>query len=275
MKYIGYVPGNSFIHRLSPLTKLVILILGGIFIVSTYNPFIALWTLAFILLFFDIANINARKFLGRVKILPSFTLLLFIIQIFVNHDGNFIAYLIPEFVPVIGGNLPLTSGGVLAGIAMGLRFLNIILGSYLFIATTYPADLGYALMRVGIPYRYAFTFVLALRFVPLFSIESSIVRNAQKARGIEIDIKGIKAIIKSAKYMFFPLIITALSRVQSLVVSMDGRAFGAYSTRTFLHESQTHKIDYILTIFIMCLFVLWIINGWHFIIDFILLFKAW
>ncbi len=273
MKYIGYIHGNSFIHRLSPLTKLIALILGGVFIVSTYDAALSLLTLAFILTLFDIAHINARKFLGRVKILPSFSFLLFIIQILVNHKGTFVTYLIPEIVPIIGGNIPITTGGIFEGIAMAVRFLNIILSSYLFVATTYPADLGYALMRAGIPYRYAFTFVLALRFVPLFSIESSIVKNAQRARGIEIDVKGVKSILKSAKYMFIPLIITALSRVQSLVISMEGRAFGAYRDRTFLRESPTHRRDYALIIFITCLFVLWIFNGWHFIFDLVGLFN--
>jgi len=58
-----------------------------------------------------------------------------------------------------------------------LRFLNIIGASYLFVATTDPNRLAYALMQAGLPYRYGFMLITALRFIPLFQLELAQVRN--------------------------------------------------------------------------------------------------
>ncbi|MGI6708007.1 MAG: hypothetical protein ACOX33_02585 [Dethiobacteria bacterium] len=40
------------------------------------------------------------------------------------------------------------------GLLLVFRFLNIIGSSYLFVATTDPNRLAYALMQAGLPYRY-------------------------------------------------------------------------------------------------------------------------
>ena len=78
-----------------------------------------------------------------------------------------------------------TSGGLLGGLTIVLRFFNIIFCSALFIAITDPSKLALGLMRLGLPYRFGFMLIIALRFVPLFDIESSNVQNAQKARGLD------------------------------------------------------------------------------------------
>jgi energy-coupling factor transport system permease protein len=104
------------------------------------------------------------------------------------------------------------------------------------VLTTEPNDLALALMRAGLPYRYGFTLITALRLVPTFEQEGQIVYNAQLARGVRYDIKSPRRFMTLVRQFLLPLLVSALGKVDSLSVSMEGRCFGKYRTRTFLRE---------------------------------------
>ena len=74
-----------------------------------------------------------------------------------------------------------------SGMLMSLRFVNIVMASSLFVAATDPESLAYALMQAGLPYRYGYALVAALRFVPYLQEETATVLAAQAARGIGVD----------------------------------------------------------------------------------------
>ncbi|MEA1993035.1 MAG: energy-coupling factor transporter transmembrane component T [Euryarchaeota archaeon] len=139
---------------------------------------------------------------------------------------------------------------------MVFRFLGIIFSGMLFSGSD-PNEFAYSLMRLGVAYRYAFTFVLTFRLVPLFDFESNIIRKAQIARGVNL--KGVQSIPNSVRYTFFPLLHSALERVDSFTFSMEGRCFGLYRKRTFYREASFHKEDYLLTAagLIVLFFSLW------------------
>ena len=134
------------------------------------------------------------------------------------------------------GPLTVTAGGVEAGIYVAGRFLSVILLSYLFVLTTEPNDLAYALMRAGLPYRYGFALITALRLVPAFEQEGQTVYNAQLARGVQYDVRSPRRFLALARQFVLPLLVSALGRVDAMAVSMEGRCFGKYPSRTFLRE---------------------------------------
>ena len=133
--------------------------------------------------------------------------------------------------------------GLLIGFVAALRFLTVILISALFIVSTDPVALVYSLMRAGIPYRYGFMVILMMRFASVFALEVKTVCNAQKMRGLQIDEAGVKGLLRSIRYTIVPLIVSALSRVDGLVVSMEGRAFGYAKTRTFVIQDRFSSFD--------------------------------
>lgn len=130
-----------------------------------------------------------------------------------------------------------------AGALMSLRFLNVVLASHLFVSTTEPESLAYAMMQAGLPYRYGFAFLAAMRFVPYFRDQAQTVRHAQMARGIALDRPTPKGIFRAARYTFVPVVVSALGRVESLAVSMEGRCFGLYPARTFRRRIPFRRAD--------------------------------
>jgi energy-coupling factor transport system permease protein len=165
-------------------------------------------------------------------------------------------------LPLYFTTVSVTDLGILKGLVIALRFLTIIAASMLFVSTTEPAELAYALMHAGLPYRYGFMLITALRFMPVFELEMGTVANAQKARGLDIDGGGVRALLKSVGYTFVPLIASALNKLDSQVISMEGRAFGNSRTRTFIRESRYTGTDYAVLAVSTAVLALLLIDAW-------------
>ena len=72
-----------------------------------------------------------------------------------------------------------------------MRLLGVATPLLLMLMVTPLTDLANACVeKLHIPYRYAFTFTTALRFVPIFSQEMNAIMEAQTARGVEYDTKN-------------------------------------------------------------------------------------
>jgi len=230
---ITYQPGDSLLHRLHPLAKGGWMLFGTLLVFAVHSPWVVLAVLGLVMVAFPLS----RSPLGRVRgtrLFATTALLLGALQVLFVHRG-------PALVRM--GPLVVTAGGVEAGIYVAARFLCVVLLSYLFVLTTDPNDLAYGLMRAGLPYRYGFALITALRLVPVFEQEGQIVYRAQLARGVRYDTRSPHRFLTLGRQFFLPLLVSALGKVDSLAVSMEGRCFGKYPTRTFLREVHCTNRD--------------------------------
>jgi energy-coupling factor transport system permease protein len=225
---IAYRRGDSLLHRLHPLTKAAWLLFGTGLVFAVHSPWAVLGAVALLLAGFPVAGVQ----LGRVRgarLFASTALLLGLLQILFVRQGA---------VLVETGPLVVTVSGVQRGVYVAGRFLSVVLLSYLFVLTTEPNALAFALMRAGLPYRYGFALITALRLVPAFEQEGQTVYNAQLARGVRYDVRSPRRFLTLARQFVLPLLVSALGRVDALAVSMEGRCFGKYPTRTFLRQTR-------------------------------------
>jgi energy-coupling factor transport system permease protein len=252
-----YEPGRSFLHGLSPLTKLLALIAYSISIFTFDSLEIEL--LCFLGMLAIIALLRSRGLAGLVtsKYFISFALLLIVIQILFTGGGEVLFT-----IPLLLFSINVTTVGVIVGLIVSFRFVTIILASAIFIATTDPNELAYSLMKAGLPYRFGFMLVTAIRFIPVFESEAGTVRNAQVARGLDIDRGGVNGIIKMARYTLMPLVVSALSKVDVLVISMEGRAFGYMRARTFTRSTAFTVWDALISASVVALLTILVLNVW-------------
>jgi energy-coupling factor transport system permease protein len=230
---VTYQPGHSILHRLHPLVKMAWLLFGTILVFVAHSPWVVMAAVALSALAFPLAGLR----LGRVRgtrLFVTTALLLGLLQILFVHEGE-------TFLRV--GPLAVTVGGLRAAAYVAGRFLSVILLSYLFVLTTEPNDLAYALMRAGVPYRYGFALITALRLVPVFEQEGQTVYHAQLARGVQYDVRSPRRFLTLARQFFLPLLVSALGKVDALAVSMEGRCFGKHPTRTFVREVHATWLD--------------------------------
>lgn len=235
---LRYEAGNSVLHRLNPLTKLVLLLLFTATIFMFYGLWLEVGCLAGLLVIAALAGSKKPYQLLLSPFVLALTVFLILIPLLFTRGGT--VYISQ---PLVLFNLEITQLGLVTGITLAARFLCIIFASGLFVFTTEPGELAYSLIRAGIPYRFGFMLVTALRFIPVFEAEVSTVRQAQMARGLDIEGGGFKAIVRSAKYTLQPLIVSALAKVDVLAVSMEGRAFGCKPYRTFLRKTEFRVRD--------------------------------
>jgi energy-coupling factor transport system permease protein len=225
---IAYQPIASWLHALHPLVKLCWLVGFSVSLFVIHSPVWVLIVLLLAVVCFPLAGLSLRRGVRGVRFLTITGLMLFLVQIVFNHTGS--AVLSLPLGPVI---LSVTDMGITYGIYVGGRFLALIFLSYLFVLTTEPSALAYALMQIGLPYRYGFVLITALRLAPIFEVEASTVYQAQLTRGVRYDVRSPKRFLTLARQLILPLLVSALSKVDDLAVSMEGRCFGKYATRTY------------------------------------------
>ena len=138
---------------------------------------------------------------------------------------------------MVGGyQVEFSQRGVILGFAITLRVVILAITMTLFFTLVNPMRLTRALYDMGMQFKYAYAFTLALRFLPLIVNEISTINNAQKCRGYDIDRSNF--IVKTIKIipLMTPLIIMCLRRASSIALAMDLKAFGSITNRTFYLE---------------------------------------
>jgi len=209
---------------LNPITKLILLVSACVVALRIEDPLHALAFFGFVIFGHVLAQVKPAILWRRTRGILIFSLILFASQVLL--------------VKGVAWEVRVANGAL-----MSLRFLNIVLSSHLFVSLTGAEDLAYALMQAGLPYRYGFALLTTMRFVPYFRMEANTVLKAQMARGMGVDRPTPKGIWLMARHTIIPVTVTALSKVDSLAVSMEGRCFGLYPDRTYRRRILFHWWD--------------------------------
>jgi energy-coupling factor transport system permease protein len=218
--------GRSIFHRLDPLSKFAWLIGISLLAFGAYIAWIQV-TIAVVVLL--TALILAR--LTPLEIIRGTWLFIiacvgFLVVQSLTLPGQTVAFHILS--------KPIYAESADYALASALRIYTIILSSMVFVRTTDPRDLAIALVtQMHVPYRIAYAFFIALRIVPTIEEEIKTIRSAQAVRGIARK-RGIAGRILETKRYAMPLLVGSLRKASMMVMSMEGRAFGAYPQRTFV-----------------------------------------
>jgi energy-coupling factor transport system permease protein len=192
-----------------------------------------------------------RRFLGSLRFVLWFGALLFVAQMLSIREGDVLLRV----------GVQITDVGLAAGAQMTLRFVLILGASFLFVLVTDPDRLAHTLIRLGVPYRYGYTLILALRFVPFFRRELVVVREAQRIRGIHPSVRSLAGLRRTIRFTFVPVIVAALLRVDSIAMSMKGRGFGLYARRTASAEPWWTRHDVAALALSTCCVALAVLGG--------------
>lgn len=248
MHKLSYHPGNSLVHRLYPITKFGWLLIGtGLLFFITDGRLLILTSLFYLAILISINRKVYRMRGFKFAFFTGFGLL--VLYLLFDKSGRII------FDPGIK-LFSLTTGGLLMGLQFSGRFLSIVFLSYIFIMTTEPSDLAYALMKWGLPYRYGFMLVTALRLSPVLEDEGRTIYQAQLARGVRYDQASPRKLLLIVQQFLTPLLISALRRADKLVFSMEGRGFGKFSKRTFRNRPTPSYFDLIVSLSLLLYFAL-------------------
>lgn len=218
--------GRSVFHRLDPLSKLAWLVGVSLLAFGAY--------IAWIQIIISLAVLATALFLARLSPLEivrgTWLFIIACTSFFVIQSltlpGSTIAFHVFK--------IAIYAESADYALASALRIYTIILSSMVFVRTTDPRDLAIALVtQMHLPYRIAYAFFIALRIVPTIEEEIKIIRAAQAVRGVARQ-RSIAGRIGEMKRYAMPLLVGSLRRASTMVMSMEGRAFGAHPQRTFV-----------------------------------------
>ena len=209
---IDYIPGNSLLHRLNPVTKLALAaaIILATFLGDTYGLLAALLVLTFALGAYAKAS---RGLVSLAKLMVPLAMVMLVLQtVFIRTGDSLFAWV--------------TVDGLVTGSKAGLRLLGVALPLILMLTVTKLNDLANAVVEVlHVPYRYAFTFTTALRFVPVFSQEMNAIMEAQTARGVEYDTKNPIKKLKLMLPLCVPLLVSSVGKTDATALAAEQRGF--------------------------------------------------
>ncbi|MBA2176958.1 energy-coupling factor transporter transmembrane protein EcfT [Halobacillus locisalis] len=250
-----YVPGESFVHRLDPRSKIAI-IFFFVLIVFFANSVMSYGLLA---LFAIGAAASSKvplpyimKGLKPVWFLIIFT---FLLHLIVTKEGDVLYNL---------WGWKIYEEGLVQGAAISLRFFLLILVTSLLTLTTTPIEITDAieellgpLKKIRFPvHELALMMSISLRFIPTLMQETEKISKAQASRGVDFRTGSFKDRIKAVIPLLVPLFVSAFKRAEELAMAMEARGYRGGEGRTKLRELSISKLDY----YLYALFILLIIG---------------
>ncbi|EDT70320.1 energy-coupling factor transporter transmembrane component T family protein [Clostridium perfringens] len=241
-----YIPGDSFVHKLDPRTKILIsfIFIASLFIVDKF------WGYIFIIAFLGATVLISKlqfkylyKGLKPVFLLIAITAALNIFMIKGTEDTLIwhwkILYIYKE--------------GIRTAIFMALRLILLIMGTSVLTLTTSPIELTDGIesllkpfKKIGVPaHELAMMMTIALRFIPTLIDETDKIMKAQKARGADFESGNIIQKAKSLIPLLIPLFISSFRRADELAMAMEARCYRGGDGRTRMKILKYSKNDFI------------------------------
>lgn len=236
---VEYIPGNSLLHRLNPLTKLA---WSFAVIALSFRFADPLSLLAILTANLVVAAVGGvlRPLLPVIKGLFMFALILILFQIFFVTEGETLFYAIPYF------NLGrITDVGLNLSLVMALRMVATVSTIPVLLLTTPMTDLVVLMVeKLRVPFKYAFILTTALRFFPTFLAEMEQILQAQMSRGYRSDTSNPLKKLIIVVPLAIPLLVSSIKKAEKMAISMEVRGFGA-GPRTNYRSVAITSIDYL------------------------------
>ena len=243
-----YYPGNSFIHRLDPRTKILstLLLIVAVFLANTAVGYAALC--AMVLFIILVSGLPFMLVLKSVKPL-LFIIVLTLVLHAVMGQGEHVLYQW-KFIKV-------TEEGLQLGVQMAMRLILLLMISSILTFTTSPIVLTdgiEALLRpfrvIGVPaHELAMMMTIALRFIPTLMEETDRIIKAQTARGADFSGGNLLVRAKNMLPILVPLFISAFRRADDLAVAMEARCYRGGEGRTRMHQLAYRSGDIMAFVF--------------------------
>ena len=248
-KVLSYEEKDTWIHRLSGVTKLVFFLLWSITSMLSYDTRVLLVMLVCSLIIFKMSRTEWRQVGTVFKFIMLFLVInLLAIFIFSPDQGTKIYGTHTELFKIAGPYV-VTTEQLFYEFNVMVKYLTVIPAVFMFIVATNPSEFAASMNRVGISYNICYSVALALRYIPDVQDEYRKIKHAQEARGIEMSSKAslIDRIRKSSTILF-PLIFSSMDRIDTVSNAMELRGFGKYRKRTWYSAKPLKKNDYIVLI---------------------------
>ncbi|MEN4011518.1 MAG: energy-coupling factor transporter transmembrane component T [Chloroflexota bacterium] len=143
--------------------------------------------------------------------------------------------------------LDITAERTMFSVSMFVRVFSLASMTILIPYSLNPAHYGIIFRGLGLPDKIAYGMDLTMRFIPSFGRDFMLTRDAQRARGYELEkiSGGLFAQVRKLAPLIVPVTIHAIVSSEDIIDAMDLRAFGV-GARTWLEQLHYRTRDRLL-----------------------------
>ena len=230
-----FVKRDSLIHRLNPLTKVVLAF--SLVLIAFISPWYwtpqALFILGIIPL--SLAGRVAREYWSFFLkvILPTVAFLLGIQALFLPGESRIIFQI---------GGLEVTELSLELAFRNATRITVMISSFTILLLTTHPSQLMSDLTRRGLPGQFAYVIISSLQIIPQMQAKAQTIISAQRSRGLDTQssfLRRVGAIVP----LVGPLVFGSLVEVEERAIAIEARGFTSTHVKTSLHEIPDTSTD--------------------------------
>ena len=237
-----YYPVKSFVHNMNPALKILFLIayIVAIFLAKNFYGLAACaFVLVLIIIFSRVPLLKVLRAIKGVAFLVIFTAVINVL--FHGGDELYWTWFGEETgVYVSYGIIQITQAGIVFSLFLIIRLVLLVTCSSLLTDPTTPVALTDGIEVLLTPLKWirfpvhalALIMSIALRFIPILMDETERIKNAQKARGADLEKGGLVKKVRSFVPILVPLLLSAFRRADELGDAMDARCYTGGKKRT-------------------------------------------
>ncbi len=226
-----YFPGNSFVHRLDPRSKIlaVVMYIIALFLCKSFVSYGVMFLLLATAI--KVSKVPLKSILGGLKPIVFLACFTAILNLFTTPG---------ETVLFSWKFIKITEEGLWFAFYMILRIVFLLAGTSMLTYTTSPIMLTDGIERLLSPLRVvkfpvhelAMMMTIALRFIPTLIDETDKIMSAQKARGADFESGNLLKRAKALIPLLIPLFVSAFRRADELATAMECRCYRGGNGRT-------------------------------------------
>lgn len=236
-----FVPGNSVIHKINPISKMIVLIFFFIVLFTITKSISFVLTGLFLILTIYLSGIPFSSLLKSIKPILYITIFTFLANLLLGSGKVILSFWI----------LKITDNGIYQASIIAIRLIFITFFTAVISYTTSPLLLATSLEKLlkplqkfGFPtHEIGMISTIALRFVPTLMDETDKIIKAQKARGGQIESKNLVKRLRALMSLFTPLFVSIFKRADELALAMECRGYRGHEGRTQFRKIEFKKID--------------------------------
>lgn len=249
-----YRPGSGWLHRTSPFTKALLLLVCGLAaatlptwlpapegvdlpawlstpeggrIPAPALPLLASGLLALALL----SGVGLE--LGRATATMALPLVLSMVAVNGLFGGT---------ASAAWGPFRWSTPAAVEALGLALRVVVVLESAVLVLLTTRPDVLLSDLERRGLPHRLAYVLLASMHLIPTMLRRAGEILEAQTARGLPLG-SGLGGRMRALVPLAGPLLLGALSEVEERALALEARGFGAERRRTWWSDPPGTALD--------------------------------
>ena len=241
-----YFEVDSFVHKLDPRTKLILMFFIIVFIFVAKNAVSLSIVAAFIFISILLSKTPIKLYFKNIKAILPIIIFTMLINLFYNSGG---------VVLLTFWKFTVTTASLYRAIYMSARIILLIIASAELTYTTTPNDLTDAIEKIFSPLRFiglknavhtiAMMMTIALRFIPTLIEETQKIMNAQKARGADLESGSLIERVKALIPILIPLLISSVRRAYELAEAMECRCYNGGDGRVRMKQLKYHSNDFV------------------------------